>query len=282
MQRIMGRTQGGGCYGTIHEQLSSPDSRDSRSRLAWGRMILIPARLASKRFPKKALHPIGEVPMVVRVAQKAQLVDEVVVATDAEEILSVCAEHHIRAILTSAHHESGTDRIAEAARSLALPEEEIILNIQGDEPFLEIETIKELKKCMRDALESAHPPFIASAYKKISPQESLNPNLVKVVIDRHRNALYFSRLPIPYVRDPEEGVAATYWGHLGMYAFTHKTLQCFCRLERSTLEEREKLEQLRALDHGYKILMCEVQTQSIGIDTQEDLARALELFEGKF
>lgn len=240
-------------------------------------MIIIPARLASSRFPRKILHEINGIPMIVRVAKQALCVDDTVVASDSSEVVEACRAEGIEALLTSMDHTSGTDRIAEAARILQLSPSEIILNVQGDEPFLEPEVIGALKKAMEQASKSENPPFMASAYKKITLEESLDPNLVKVVIDDQSNALYFSRHAIPFVRDERDKERVQYLGHLGLYAYTGSSLQAFCALPSSALEEIEKLEQLRALAHGHKILMIGVETRSFGIDTPQDLERALRI-----
>ncbi len=241
-------------------------------------MILIPARLASTRFPRKIVQEILGIPMIVRVAKRAMEVDSTVVASDSLEVVEICRHHGIEAILTSKDHASGTDRIAEAARILELPPHEVILNVQGDEPFLEPEVIASLKEKMQEASLGDSPPFMASAYKKVSQEEASDPNLVKVVLDNHSCALYFSRSPIPFWRDCTESTPLFYRGHLGLYAYTGSSLQAFCALPSSPLEEIEKLEQLRALSHCHKILMIEVETRSFGIDTPQDLNRALKIF----
>lgn len=241
-------------------------------------MILIPARLASTRFPRKIVQEILGIPMIVRVAKRAMEVDSTVVASDSLEVVEICRHHGIEAILTSKDHASGTDRIAEAARILELPPHEVILNVQGDEPFLEPEVIASLKEKMQEASLGDSPPFMASAYKKVSQEDASDPNLVKVVLDNHSCALYFSRSPIPFWRDCTESTPLFYRGHLGLYAYTGSSLQAFCALPSSPLEEIEKLEQLRALSHGHKILMIEVETRSFGIDTPQDLNRALKIF----
>ena len=233
-------------------------------------MIIIPARLQSTRFPRKMLTDILGLPMIVRSALRAKEADEVCVATDSEEIVEVCQKHHIEAVMTSPSHSSGTDRCAEAVRILCLEKSEIIINMQGDEPFIESEILLSLKKMM-----SEKPCFMGTCIKSISQEEAQDPNLVKVVLDEEKHALYFSRSLIPYNRDNAE---VEYFGHLGIYAFSNQTLQEFCNLAKSPLEEIEKLEQLRALYHQKSIATLLVQTQSIGIDTIEDKERAIKLF----
>jgi len=234
-------------------------------------MIIIPARIGSSRFPNKVLADIGGMPMVVRTAKAVESIDDVVIATDAQEVIDIAKQHDIKAILTSSNHQSGTDRIYEAAQKLQLNEDEIIINVQGDEPFIEtsvVQSIYDLTKKNRDNKWI----MMNSCYKQISNPEADDPNMVKVVTDNDNIALYFSRAKIPYPRDHHFNA---YKGHLGIYGFTVRSLQNFCMLASSPLEDIEKLEQLRALYHGYKIAMIEVNTESFGIDTPEDLEKAL-------
>ncbi len=228
-------------------------------------MIIIPARLASTRFPQKALYPIDGVPMVVRVAQRAKEVDEVVVATDSEEIAKVVREFGFKAVMTSKSHKSGTDRINEAATILGLTDDQIILNVQGDEPFIEPEVIATLKAHTAKHTDA----MICSVYKEEPLDKKDDPNRVKVVTDAAGYALYFSRSLIPFPRNPYEKVKI----HLGLYGYTKKMLERFCALEPAPLENIEGLEQLRALHHGYQISMTRVESKSVGIDTPEDLQR---------
>ncbi len=231
-------------------------------------MIIIPARIASTRFPNKVLHPINDIPMVILTAMRAKEVDDVVIATDDERVMEVAKRYRFKAVLTNPHHRSGTDRVNEAAAILGLDKEEIIVNVQADEPFIEPEVIKKVKD-----LTTAHATDLAvmlcSAYKNepLSPQN--DPNSVKVVTDSRDFALYFSRSQIPYPR----GELDTIHIHLGIYGYTRKMLEKFCHLETAPLEHIEKLEQLRALYHGYKIAMTKVESQSIGIDTLQDLSK---------
>ncbi|MBX7490097.1 3-deoxy-manno-octulosonate cytidylyltransferase [Helicobacter turcicus] len=237
-------------------------------------MIIIPARLKSTRFPNKVLAQIDGIPMVIRTAQLAKQIDDVVVACDDDSIAHVCAHYKIASILTSNTHESGTDRIAECARSLKLKGSEIVINLQADEPFLEVEVIKTLKILMES--KRGKTPFMGSCAKVITQSEAEDPNLVKVVLNQNNEAIYFSRSKIPYNRDNLDSI--TYYGHLGIYAFSMESLQEFCSLPKSTLESIEKLEQLRALENGKTIAIAKVESQSFGIDTQEDLQRALKCF----
>ena len=234
-------------------------------------MIIIPARIGSTRFPNKVLADIGGVPMVVRTAMTVSDVDDVIIATDAQEVVDIAAEHEIQAILTSNTHQSGTDRIYEAAKKAGLKEDAIIINVQGDEPFLESEVVRavyDLTVKNRDNEKI----LMNSCYKRISNPEADDPNIVKVVTDTEEIALYFSRAKIPYPRDHHFD---QYKGHLGIYGFTLRSLERFCTLSPAPLEEIEKLEQLRALYHGYEVAMTAVETESFGIDTPEDLEKAI-------
>ncbi|MCI2236497.1 3-deoxy-manno-octulosonate cytidylyltransferase [Helicobacter sp. CaF467b] len=244
-------------------------------------MIIIPARLKSTRFPNKILAPIGGIPMVIRVAKIAKEVDEVVIACDDVSVKEVCEQYGFKSILTSKEHESGTDRIAECARILGLGQDEIIINLQGDEPFIEKEVIQKLKNLMESKLkEKGEIPFMGSCMRVVSKKEAEDPNLVKVVINQEKEAIYFSRARIPYDRENilDSHDKWQYFGHLGIYAFSGKSLQEFCNLPKLALEEIEKLEQLRAIENKKTIVMVEVCSQSFGIDTKEDLKRALEIF----
>ena len=234
-------------------------------------MILIPARLASTRFPRKILADIGGLPMVVATAKAVEGVDEVAVAADDEEVVNICESHGVRAVLTSPSHPSGTDRINEAATRLGLDDDEIVLNVQADEPFIEAEVVRTLRALV-ERHRHEEKTMVCSLYKKVSAETAADPNLVKVVTDESGYALYFSRSPIPYDRD---GGGVAYKGHLGLYGFVRRSLERFCTLPPSFLEETEKLEQLRALSHGFDIAMAEVESESFGIDTPEDLERAL-------
>jgi len=237
-------------------------------------MIIIPARLASTRFPQKVLADIGGLPMVIRTAKRVEALDRVVVACDDEKILEICAVHGIEARLTSTTHKSGTDRINECAQLLDIADDELIINVQADEPFIETEVLVQLIERL-NALKSQNTPFImASCYNAINTESANDPNMVKVITDDAHNAIYFSRSPIPFNRSGE----ASYFGHIGIYGFTKKSLHDFCMLGEAPLEDIEKLEQLRALYHGKKISMVKVASSGFGIDTVEDLERAKKIF----
>jgi len=234
-------------------------------------MIIIPARIGSSRFPNKVLADIGGMPMVVRTAKAVEGIDSVVIATDSQEVIEIAKAHNIDAILTSDTHQSGTDRIHEAVQKLNLPQDEIIVNVQGDEPFIETDVVQAIYNLTK---KNKNNPLIImnSCYKSISNPEADDPNIVKVVTNKEDIALYFSRAKIPYPRDHHFD---HYKGHLGLYGFTVKSLETFCNLDVAPLENIEKLEQLRAMYNGYQVAMIEVETESFGIDTQEDLEKAL-------
>lgn len=237
-------------------------------------MIIIPARLSSSRFPRKVLADIGGLPMVVRTAKRVEHLDQVIVAAEDEEIIEVCESYGIKAMLTSDTHKSGTDRINECAQLLDIADDELVINIQADEPFIEPEVLQLLMERL-NALKASGVPFImGSCYNAVNTEVAQDPNLVKVIMDDQHNAIYFSRSPIPYNRSG----AATYFGHIGIYGFTKKSLHDFCALDDAPIEDIEKLEQLRAIYHGKKISMVKVASTGFGIDTVEDLERAKEIF----
>ncbi len=237
-------------------------------------MIIIPARLASTRFPQKVIVDIGGLPMVVRTAKRVAHLDRVVVAADDEKIIKICKEHGVEAMLTSTTHKSGTDRIHECATILNLDDDELIINVQADEPFIEPDVVESLMKKLK-SLQTLKEPFImGSCYNAINSDSAQDPNLVKVVLDDEDNAIYFSRSAIPY----NQGGGAKYFGHIGIYGFSKKSLKEFCSLKDAPIEDIEKLEQLRAIYHQKKITMVKVSSTGFGIDTQEDLERAVEIF----
>lgn len=235
-------------------------------------MIIIPARLASTRFKNKLLVEIAGVPIFIKTALNAALVDEVCIACDDEIFLQIAKKYEIKAILTSKEHNSGTDRINEAAQILGLSDDEIVVNLQADEPFFEPENLQKFVKFTKERVKNGD--FMTSCFKEISKDEAQNPNLVKVVLDIFQNALYFSRSLLPYPRENCEN----YKGHIGIYGFSVRNLREFCKFQTSFLENIEKLEQLRALENGKKIALCQISTKSVGIDTKEDYLKASEIF----
>ncbi len=234
-------------------------------------MIIIPARIGSTRFPNKVMADIMGTPMVIRTAQAVSAIDDVIIATDSREIVDIAKKYDIEAVLTSPSHASGTERIHEASVILGAKEDEIIINVQADEPFLEEEVVERVRRLIVENSDDES-VLACSAFKLIEGPEADDPNIVKVVTDDDGMALLFSRAKIPYPRDHHFN---TYKGHLGIYGFTARSLEMYCSLEPCELEHIEKLEQLRILSHGYRIAMVEVETESFGIDTPEDLQRAL-------
>jgi len=240
-------------------------------------MIIIPARLNSSRFENKILVDISGLPMVIRTAKRVEELDDVVIATDSQDVVELASKFGVKAIMTSNTHQSGTDRINEAAKLLNLDDNEVVINVQADEPFIEPEVVQ----AIIDEVKKLHTNdfTMVSCYKDISSEMADDPNHVKVVCDDCGDAIYFSRAKIPYHRDHYNNTK--YKGHLGIYGFTKKSLNEFCSLENSILEQTEKLEQLRAISSGKKINMVKVESQSFGIDTKEDLENALEIFKVK-
>jgi len=238
-------------------------------------MIIIPARLNSSRFANKILVDILGLPMVIKTAKQVSCLDDVTIATDSQEVIELASKHGIHAVLTSSEHQSGTDRINEAANLLNLKEDDVVINVQGDEPFIEPEVVQAVIDRVKRSTKGED-VMMVSCYKKISSELADDPNHVKVLLNSKNNAIYFSRSKIPYHRDHYE--QSSYNGHLGIYGFTKKSLNEFCELKSSGIENIEKLEQLRAIDNEKTIAMVEVQSQSFGIDTQEDLENALKIF----
>lgn len=240
-------------------------------------MIIIPARLASSRFPKKVLADIGGLPMVIRTAKQVEHLDDIAIATDSQEVIDLCRHYGYKAIMTSDTHKSGTDRINEAAQLLDLNDEEIIVNIQADEPFIEPDVVHAVITRLNELKKQKAPFIMASCYNAVNDEAAQDPNLVKVIMDVNHNAIYFSRNPIPFNRSGN----ATYFGHIGIYGFTKKSLHDFCMLDDAPIEDIEKLEQLRAIYHNKKIAMVKVASTGFGIDTVEDLERAKKIFLGE-
>lgn len=248
--------------------------------------VVIPARLASTRLPGKALLPIAGKPMVVRVAeQSAQSgAQQIWIATDHQSVMAAVHEHGFKACLTHAHHASGTDRIAEVVEQLEWPDDTIVVNVQGDEPLIPPELISAVAQHLHNHPECA----IATACHPIHDEEALrNPNIVKVVLDKHSHALYFSRAPIPYPRDAlTPGSTSpgnlTALRHIGIYAYRAGFLRAFRHLAPAAIEQIESLEQLRALWHGYKIgVTVSTDAPPGGVDTEQDLHAARKLFDSK-
>lgn len=237
---------------------------------------IIPARFSSTRFPGKPLVIINGKTMIQRVYQQAtKVLDHVCVATDdiriKEEVLRFGGE----VIMTSPNHQSGTDRCAEAIEILQHQKKfnfEVVLNIQGDEPFIQPEQLKKLMSCFNNSETQ-----IATLVKPIHHNNDIfNPNYVKVVLDKNSRALYFSRSPIPYIRSKDNSVWVehhSYFKHLGIYAYRTEVLKEITQLTQSSLELAESLEQLRWLENGFKIMAETTDLESISIDTPDDLDR---------
>ena len=247
--------------------------------------VLIPARLASTRLPNKPLADICGTPMVVRVAQRVRsgvpTSARIVVAGDHPSIIQACQDHGIEAILTREDHASGSDRLAEACDILALREEEIVVNVQGDEPLIE----PALVQAVADVLQAQPLASMGTAAHAInSVADFTNPNVVKVVLDAAGLALYFSRAPIAWWRDgfahgvqslPEPAPLR----HIGIYAYRVSFLRLFPQLPQAPIEVTEALEQLRAMWHGYRIVVhVSAHAPGLGVDTPEDLARVRAVF----
>jgi 3-deoxy-manno-octulosonate cytidylyltransferase (CMP-KDO synthetase) len=246
--------------------------------------VLIPARYASTRLPGKPLLDIAGKPMVVRVAERALAsgAARVVVATDDERIRAAVTDHGIDVLMTRSSHSTGTDRLAEAAAQLGLDDKAIVVNVQGDEPLLEPELIR----TVADTLAAHADASMATACHLIEdPAEAFNPNVVKVVMDHDGYALYFSRATIPWARDafaaaPKEiPLGLPLYRHYGLYAYRASFLRHYPSLTPATIERFEALEQLRALWHGYRIIVSITRgTPAPGVDTDEDLERVRALF----
>lgn len=236
---------------------------------------VIPARYRSTRLPGKPLLMIGAKPMiqwVYEAAKTAALIDEVVVATDDQRIYDTVVDFGGKAELTAADHPTGTDRLAEVARRY---QTELVVNIQGDEPLIQGAVIDSI---IRPLLEEPGLPMSTAKVRLVDPDQVKEASVVKVVTTENGDALYFSRSPIPYPRNPEQAV---YWKHIGLYGYRKEFLLKYIGLPQSRLELAESLEQLRVLANGYRIKVVEVAQDSIGVDTSEDLERVRALLENR-
>jgi 3-deoxy-manno-octulosonate cytidylyltransferase (CMP-KDO synthetase) len=236
-------------------------------------IAVIPARLASTRLARKALREIAGLPMIGRVYQAvaaSSMLDEVIIATDSDEIIEVCRKHGWTARMTSAQHRSGTERVHEISDSV---QADVYLNIQGDEPLTRPEHIASLLAVM----ENRDVP-VGTLKTPASPVDVSNPNAVKVVTDAAGHALYFSRATIPFDRD---GLNPRYFKHLGFYAYRKPALDRFVLLPESSLERTERLEQLRFLENGIAIHVGETPFDTVGVDTEEDVQRVAAIMAGR-
>jgi len=246
--------------------------------------VIVPARLASTRLPHKPLADIHGLPMVVRVAQRAALsnASQVVVAADSIEIVQVCLAHGVRAMLTQMDHPSGSDRLAEASALLGLGANDVVVNVQGDEPLINPELINQVAELL---VQRPSASMSTAAHEIHDLAEFTNPNVVKVVIDQAQLALYFSRAPIPWWRDGfAKGIQSlpqpAPLRHIGIYAYRVGFLQSFPGLPPAPIETGEALEQLRALWHGLKIAVhITPEAPGPGVDTPEDLERVRALYK---
>ncbi len=236
-------------------------------------VAIIPARYHSNRFEGKPIAPIMGRPMIEHVYHRARsvpLLSRVVVATDDERIARCVRGFGGEVVMTRPDHASGTDRLAEAATLLDIPEQDVVVNIQGDQPLFPAEVIEQVA---RPLLIDPALPMSTLIYKIIRPEEIHDPNHVKTVFDRNGRALYFSRSPIPFQRDPGSENMPTYYKHLGFYAYRKGFLLTFVGLPEGEWERFEKLEQLRALEYGYTIKVVLTEHDSIEVDTPQDVAR---------
>ena len=232
-------------------------------------IAVIPARLASTRLPRKMLREIGGKPLigvVYEAVHSSPLLADVIIATDSEEIMTVCRQHGWKAEMTSGTHRSGTERVHEISERVSA---DVYINVQGDEPLVRAEQLATLLQVMEDPRAEVGTVMTPAAAVDIS-----NPNAVKVVTDLTGRALYFSRATIPFDRDRTD---PRYFKHLGLYAYRKPALDRFITLPESSLERGERLEQLRFLENGIPIFVGETPYDSVGVDTEEDLQRVIEI-----
>lgn len=253
-------------------------------------VAIIPARLAATRLPNKLLLPIAGKPLIlwtIEQAKKARHIARVVVATDSEEILRVVEKAGSEAVLTSAAHQSGSDRIAEVAATL--PENSIIVNVQGDEPLIAPQTIE---KAIAALLEDDSVEMATTCEPIDNAKDVLSPDVVKVITDKNNFAIYFSRAPIPFPREAvkqfgslenalraEKKLLFLYRKHTGLYVYRWEFLLRYTKMPQTNLEKTEMLEQLRALENGARIKVVEIAESSIGVDTAADFERAKAIIE---
>jgi len=249
---------------------------------------VIPARFASSRLPGKPLVPLAGKPMIQHVwerVRRAQEVSRVLVATDDERIRRAVTEFGGEAVMTRAEHRSGTERLAEVAASAASSGAEIFVNVQGDEPLIEPAAVDAAVEIL---LEDSSVEVATLSVPIATPGDVMDPNVVKVVLDFEGNALYFSRAPIPWIRDTAGGGAgfgppagSTHRKHLGLYVFRRSALLEFPTFPQGELEKLEQLEQLRWLENGYRIRVAETSHDSVSVDVTEDIARVEKLLQAQ-
>jgi len=240
-------------------------------------VAIIPARYKSNRFPGKPLADINGKPMIQHVVDRAtqvEMLSKVYVATDDQKIAEVVTGFGGNVVMTRDDHVSGTDRLAEAAEKIGISEHDIVVNIQGDQPFFPAEVIEQVAGPL---LDDPVLPMSTLIYKIIRKEEINDPNHVKTIFDKDNYALYFSRSAIPFQRNPEEATVPTYYKHLGFYAYRKGFLLTYVSLPEGEWERFEKLEQLRALEYGYRIKVVLTQYDSVEVDTEEELKRVATL-----
>ncbi len=241
-------------------------------------VAIIPARFASTRFPGKIIAPLEGHPLVYhtwRRASEARLVERVLVATDSEAVVSALSPYPIEIVMTRADHATGTDRIAEVARGL---DADIVVNVQGDEPLIAPSAIDAV---VQPLLDDPRLQMSTARRRIVNPKAVDDPNVVKVICDGRDRALYFSRLPIPYIRDAGDRCASpgSHWQHIGLYVYRRSFLLAFSEMPQTPLETLEKLEQLRALEHGHSIAVIETDYEVIGVDVPSDLDDVRDLLQ---
>ena len=242
-------------------------------------VCIIPSRYESSRFPGKPLADLCGKPMIQHVYERvlrAKTVSSAAVATDDERIFAAVRAFGGQAVMTSARHRSGTDRIAEAVETMGLKDDDIVVNIQGDQPLFEPVQVDEV---VEPLLADASIPMSTLIYRIVRDEEITHPNAVKTVFDRDHFALYFSRATIPFVRDLEK--KAEYFKHHGIYAYRRDFLRIFTSLPEGVLERLEALEQLRAIEHGHRIKVVVTPHDSVEVDTPQELERVRRLITGE-
>ena len=245
-------------------------------------LAIIPARLAATRLPRKPLRLLAGVPLIVRVFEHVRamnVADECIVATDDSEVMTVCESHNVPAIITRSDHPSGTDRVAEAATKYSRDPSGIILNVQGDEPFVSRDALVGALKVVQSGIAS-----VGTAASRVSPDMLHRPDVVKVVCADNGRALYFSRAPIPFMRDPSDAELqhTLVRQHIGIYTYTREALAAWVKLPPHPLEMCERLEQLRPLANGITIGVANAPHAEGGIDTEQDLEDANLLWSSRY
>ena len=243
-------------------------------------LAVVPARYASTRFPAKIIAPLDGKPLVLHAferARRAALVSDVIIATDDQRVVDAVRPWTDKVVLTRADHATGTDRIAEVAGA---SEAQVIVNVQGDEALIDPNTID---ATIRPVLDRPDVVMSTARHPLTAPEHINDPNIVKVVCDAQGLALYFSRCPIPYVRDAADYAAAAegHWQHIGLYVYRRDFLLEFARMPQTPLEKLEKLEQLRVLENGYKIAVVDTDYRAIGVDVPEDLERVRAILKAR-